>query len=204
MFLRWLCSDQEGGLYGVNADRVCIGVGFVFHILFLAIVCWYVAASVSLLATVWKAGKYRHFSMHFSRETFAAYHIVIWSFVVLNSVIVWSLTPLRISFGALFPWTFCWCRSINVLYGAFFSVALLALALNLIVTIILVVYALQMARSRVALVGDRSNTHVSCCLSAVVGVVVEQDRFSFLVFVRCALKFHPSFWWSTRACWPLG
>lgn len=125
-----------------QANRTCMALGFLLHLSLASSIGWYAAISVNLFFVFFFPGRYVRFAYHFNVTSQVMYHVVVWSYVLVTSVIVWGLYGANPtwSFGPLQPWQFCWIGSSSVLLGVFFIPSFIVLALNITLTTIMVVF----------------------------------------------------------------
>ena len=133
-----------------NTDiaALCLGLGPVFHLFVTSVLAWYAAATFNIFAIFYNNGMYARFSFSRSRRSALWYHVVCWSFVLVDFCTVWGLyavtTPATppassrhpLSYGPVAPYAFCWIQDNSVLIGAFFAPALAVLAFSLGVTVV--------------------------------------------------------------------
>ncbi len=112
-----------------DVNTLCLGLGSVFHLFVVSSLAWYCAASLHVFFLFFRNGKYQRFTFTRSRKMARLYHIVCWSFVLLNFVIVWGLYALPpkgatngnnlhpYSYGPVPPYSFCWIFDSSVLIG---------------------------------------------------------------------------------------
>lgn len=124
-----------------QADTTCTALGSVFHLVLSCAVAWYAAISVNLFVLFFRSGYYRAAAYHYSRATRITYHVTCWGYALLSFVLVWVLRAFNTgwSYGTLPPYDFCWISSTYVLLGCFFVPAMMVMALNLVLTIMMIV-----------------------------------------------------------------
>jgi hypothetical protein len=126
-----------------DINALCLALGPVFHLFVTSSLAWYAAATFNVLVIFFRNGQFGRFAYAKSSYNAVWYHVVCWSFVLVDFCIVWGLYGITtpdgrhmFSYGPVPPYAFCWILDSRVLIGAFFAPALAVLTFSLVATVV--------------------------------------------------------------------
>jgi hypothetical protein len=130
-------------------DISCVVRGFFQHFTACSMLAWYTLSSIHFYCALVGGGKNAEYAFGASTKVTLVYLLCGFGFVIVDCAIVWGLYPLNASYGPMFPWAFCWVRTETLwtLGFSFYVPAVIALVVNLVLSVITIRFILKVRSS---------------------------------------------------------